>query len=193
MLAFFSFLSSLGLGSAAGLNAFLPILTIGVLARIGLIQLNAPFDIISHPLVLLIVAALAVVDFIGDKVPMVDNGLHAIGLVLSPIAGAILALAATGDAASVHPIVLGGAGLVAALGVHGARSAIRPIIAAATGGTGNPVISVVEDIGALIMSVLAVLVPILAAIVALIAGVLTFRFFAGAGKVWQNGASDHTD
>lgn len=176
--------SSLGLATAAGLNAYLPLLTIGIFARLGLIQLAAPFDLLTHPLVLLIIAALAVFDFIGDKVPAVDSALHAAGLIISPIAGAILALAAQGDVAQVHPVLVAGAGLIAAGGTHLFRSAARPVVTTATAGTANPVVSLAEDGAAVVLSVLAILMPALAAILAVILAVVLFRAFSSARRVW---------
>lgn len=176
--------TSLGLSTAAGLNAYLPLLTVGIFARLGWIQLAEPFTLITHPLVLLIVAALAVLDFVGDKVPAVDSALHAAGLIISPIAGAVLALAAQGDVASVHPVLVGAAGLIAAGGVQAARSAARPVVTAATAGTANPVVSLVEDGAALALSVLAILVPALALVLALVLGLILFRVFRRASSVW---------
>ena len=137
--------TGLGLATASGLNAYLPLLTIGIFARLGWIELAAPFDLLTNVFVLLIIAALAVLDFVGDKVPAVDSVLHAGGMVISPIAGAILALASQGDIATINPILVGAAGLIVAGGTHAARAAVRPVVTAATGGTANPVVSAVED------------------------------------------------
>lgn len=178
-------ITGLGLSTAAGLNAYLPLLTVGILARLGWISLAGPFDLLTHPLVLLIVAALAVLDFIGDKVPAVDSGLHAAGMLISPIAGLVLALAANSDVASVHPVVVAVAGLVAAGATHAARSAVRPAVTAATAGTGNPVVSLAEDGASLLLSLLAVLVPVLAIILAGVLALIVFRFFKGALGVWK--------
>jgi hypothetical protein len=177
--------TGLGLSTAAGLNAFLPLLTIGILARFGLIGLAAPFDLLTHPLVLLVVAALAVLDFVGDKVPAVDSALHAAGIIIAPIAGAILALAAQGDVATIHPAVVAIAGVVAAGGAHLARTAVRPVVTTATAGTGNPVISLAEDGTALLLSVLAIVAPALAVILAAILAVVLVRVFRRAMGVWK--------
>lgn len=176
--------TSLGLSTAAGLNAYLPLLTVGIFARLGWIQLAEPFGLITHPLVLLIIAALAVLDFIGDKLPAVDSALHAAGLIISPIAGAILALAAQGDVASVNPLLVGAAGLIAAGGVHAARAAARPVVTAATAGTGNPVISLAEDGAAVMLSMLAILVPALAIVLIVVLAFVLYRVFRRASTVW---------
>jgi hypothetical protein len=185
MEAIIALATGLGLATASGLNAYLPLLTIGIFARLGWIELAAPFDLLTNVFVLLIIAALAVLDFVGDKVPAVDSALHAAGLVIAPIAGAILALASQGDVATINPVLVAAAGLVAAGGTHLARASVRPAVTAATAGTGNTVVSAVEDGAALTLSVLAILVPVLAIILVGVLAVIGFRFFAGATKVWR--------
>ena len=177
--------TGLGLATASGLNAYLPLLTIGIFARMGWIELAEPFGFLTNIFVLLIIAALATLDFVGDKVPAVDSGLHAAGLIISPIAGAILALASQGDVASVSPVLVGVAGLLVAGGAHAARATVRPVVTAATGGTGNAVVSAVEDGASLGLSVLAILVPIVAVIVAIVAAVAVFFGFRKAASVWR--------
>lgn len=177
--------TGLGLATASGLNAYLPLLTIGVFARLGWIELASPFDMLSNVFVLLIIAALAVLDFAGDKLPAVDSVLHAAGLIISPIAGMILALASQGEVAQISPVLVAIAGVVAAGGTHVARAAARPVVTTATAGTGNVVVSAVEDGAALALSLLALLVPVLAVILIVILAVIAFRFFGRAVAVWR--------
>ncbi len=177
--------SSLGLATATGLNAYLPLLTVSVLSRLGLIQLSEPFDLLSHPITMVVLAILALIDFIGDKVPAVDSVLHIIGLVISPIAGAIVALATATDAVSIHPAVVAVAAIIVATGTQSARTSIRPAVTAATGGTANPFVSFLEDALSFVLSLLAIFLPILALIIALILGFVAFRFIRGAVRVWR--------
>ena len=185
MEGFFALATGLGLATASGLNAYLPLLTIGVFARMGWIQLAEPFGFLTNIFVLLIIAALAALNFVGDKVPVADSVLHAGGLVISPIAGAILALASQGELATVSPLLVGLAGIVAAGGTHVARSAIRPIVTAATGGTGNAVLSVIEDGVAFVLSFLAILLPVVALVIVVVLAFVIFRAYRHAAKVWQ--------
>jgi hypothetical protein len=53
------------------------------------------------------------------------------------------------------------AGVLIALTVHGIKAAARPVINATTAGVGAPVASTAEDVGSIVMSLLAILVPIL--------------------------------
>jgi hypothetical protein len=178
-----SMLTGLGLATAAGLNPYFPLIIVGLFARLGWMPLEGPFVALGHPLVLLIIAALAVVDFIGDKVPAVDSMLHTVGLAIAPIAGAILFLSQAGIGA-IDPLLAGIAGLIVAGGTHAARSAVRPAVTAATVGTGNPVISLVEDVTSAILAVLAIFLPVLAIVLIALLAVAMVQFFRKAMGVW---------
>ncbi len=177
--------SSLGLATATGLNAYLPLLTVSVLSRLGLIQLSEPFDLLAHPITMIVLVALAIIDFIGDKVPAVDSVLHIIGLVISPIAGAIVALAAAQDIVAIHPAVVAVAAIIAAAGTQSARASIRPAVTAATGGTANSFLSFFEDALSFVLSLLAIFLPILGLIIALVLAFVAYRFVRGAVRVWR--------
>ncbi len=168
---------ALGLSAASGLNAYIPLLVIGLLARFtNLIHLHEPYDVLTHALVLVALAALAALDFIGDKVPAVDHVLHLLGLVVHPVAGALLFLAANSDTATVNPVLAAVCGLALAGGVHAARATARPFATATTAGLANPLVSFAEDVVALVLSVLAVVVPVVAALLVLLLAVALVRF-----------------
>ena len=176
MNAISSLFSAFGLSTAAGLNAYIPLLVVGVLGRYapGLVQLNAPFDILTNPWLLIVLGLIAILDFVGDKIPAIDHGLHAIGVVVNPIAGALVALAANSDAGAVNPVLAAVCGLLLAGGAHAARATARPIATATTAGIGNPVLSFMEDITSLVLSVLALLLPALAFLLVLVLAILVF-------------------
>jgi hypothetical protein len=119
---------------------------------------------------------LAALDFIGDKIPAVDHALHVAGMVIHPVAGAILFMAANSSTGSVHPVLSAICGLALAGGAHGVRAAVRPAATATTAGIANPVVSFVEDVLSLIVAVLAVVLPILAAALILAFVILLVRF-----------------
>src|ERR1044072_5815079 len=111
MNAIVSIFSAFGLSTATGLNAYLPPLTARLLARYTiLILLSGPYELLSNPWVLLAIAVLALLDFIGDKIPAVDHTLHAVGMIVAPVAGAILFMATNSSAGSVSPLLAAIAG-----------------------------------------------------------------------------------
>jgi hypothetical protein len=173
-----SLLSAFGLSTAAGLNAYLPLLVVGLLGRYsGLIHLNDPFSALTNPAVLLVIAVLALLDFIGDKIPAVDHGLHAAGLIIAPIAGAILFMAANSSTGSVSPVLAAICGVLVAGATHSVRASARPLATVTTAGVANPVISFFEDVTSVVLSVLAVIVPVLAFLLVLLFAVLMVMLF----------------
>jgi hypothetical protein len=168
------YFTALGLSTAAGLNAYIPILSVGLLSRYtDLIDLPAPWDALSDPIVLGIVGVVGIADFIGDKVPVVDHVLHAIGLAVAPVVGGLLALASA-SAFDLDPGVAAGLGISAALVTHAGRAAARPLSTAATGGGGNPVVSFAEDGISGVLSVTAVFWPVVTAVLTVIVLVAVF-------------------
>ncbi|GHF52490.1 hypothetical protein HNQ07_003176 [Deinococcus metalli] len=173
-------LSSLGLSGAAGLNAYIPLLLVGLLSRAGVMHLSAPFDLLMNPWVLLGVAVLGALDFVGDKIPGVDHALHVVGGVVNAAAGAVL-FASHAGVADVPPSLALVLGVIVAGGVHGARTAVRPVATATTAGLGNPVVSTVEDGTSLLMSVLAVFAPVLAVLLLAVIAVVGYRLWSRLG------------
>lgn len=167
-------LTALGLAGAAGLNAYVPLLVVGVLGRAEIITVPAPYDGITSNLALVVIGALFAVEFLADKVPGVDSVNDVVQTVVRPLAGALLAAGSIGIGTDVPPWVGVVAGVVTAGGVHAAKAAARPLINVATGGAGGPVVSVVEDIVSVVGSILALLAPVLL-LVLVLAGVLLLR------------------
>ena len=175
-------MTALGLSTAAGLNAYLPLLIVGGLDRwTDLIALDAPYDTLAEPGVMVAIAVIAAVDFVGDKVPAIDSALHAVGVVVAPVAGALVALAATGNEA-VQPAFALVLGVAAAGATQTARSIVRPASTAFTGGAGNPVLSLGEDAVSTVLAFSAVIVPVIAfVLVVLLFGLL----YWGVRRVWR--------
>jgi hypothetical protein len=154
--------TAFGLSSSAGLNAYLPLLIVALTARFtSLINLQPPFDWLTNPWVIGLLAVLLLIEIFADKVPLVDHANDVIQTVVRPAAGAILFAANANVITDVHPALALGAGLLLAGGVHTAKATVRPVVTATTGGLGNPVVSTIEDIVALVVSVMAILLPIL--------------------------------
>lgn len=167
-------LTGLGLSGAAGLNAWLPAFAGALLTRLGVVELGEPFDELSKTPALVVLGVLTVADFVGDKIPAVDHVLHSAGTVIAPISGTILFTGET-DASLIVSLLAGGS---TAGAVHAARSAVRPLSTVTTGGIGNPVLSLLEDLGSALLTLFAFVVPVLAvlAVVAvLVLGLVLWR------------------
>ena len=158
--------AAFGLATSAGLNTTVPLLIVGLLGRAGLLGLATPYDALASDLALGGLAVLAVLEFVGDKVPAWDTVAQAVQWPLAATAGAILFASQTATISWVSPEVAIFVGLLTAGTVHAARAAVRPLVSASTLGLGNGAISLAEDAGALTLAVASLLTPALAAILA---------------------------
>ena len=171
--AFSGIAGAIGLSTSAGLNAYLPLLVVGLTARYtNLIKLNGPWDVLTNGWVIAVLAVLLLIEMTVDKIPAVDtlnDGIQTIG---HPLAGAILFAAGSGVAGELHPVLAFIAGLLIAGGVHAAKTVARPVVTVASGGLGNWLVSLLEDVLSFIITVMAILVPLL--VLLLIAAVILF-------------------
>ena len=158
-------LSAFGLSAATGLNAYLPLLIVGVVARFtDWITLKAPWNTLENTWVLVAVAILLLIETVVDKIPAVDTINDVIQTFIRPAAGAILFAAGSNIISDISPVAAMICGLLVAGSVHAAKATTRPIITAGTAGTGNPIISTVEDVVSGVSAFVAIVLPVLAAI-----------------------------
>ncbi|WP_294178982.1 DUF4126 domain-containing protein [uncultured Schumannella sp.] len=182
------FLTGTGLAAAAGLNAYIPMLVLGLSSRLfDVVNLPAGWAWLENEWVLGILAVLLLLEIVADKIPAVDTINDWIQTVVRPASGGIVFGSGTAaETATVTdpaaffasnqwvPIVIG---IVLALTVHAGKMAARPIANAATAGVAAPVLSTVEDLSALVLSALAIVLPVLviAGLASLIVGFVLLR------------------
>ncbi len=168
-------LTGSGLAVAAGLNAYIPLLVLGLAGRfLDFVQLPASWSWLSNEWVLVILAVLLVIELIADKIPAVDSINDWIQTIVRPAAGGIAfgtgaasGTAVVSDPATFFtsyawvPIVIG---ILLALATHVTKMVSRPALNAVTVGFAAPVVSTLEDIGSVILSFLAILAPVLVVI-----------------------------
>lgn len=150
------------IAAACGLRAFLPLLLVGLAARTGVITLGDPVSWLSQDLTLWTLGVAAVVEIVGDKVPVLDHALDAIGLAVRPVAGGLGAYAALAQWPAPLPLVFALAAGSGALGVQALKAKTRVGSTLLTAGAGNPILSFAEDVGAFGLTALAIAVPALA-------------------------------
>jgi hypothetical protein len=160
--ALLSIFTAFGLSSSAGLNAYLPLLVVALLARFtDLVTLNPPWDALESWWVIGLLVVLLIIEMLVDKVPAVDSVNDVIQTLIRPVAGAVLFAASAGIIGDTHPVLALICGLLVAGGVHAAKATARPVVTSTTGGLLNPVVSVLEDVLSFVMAVMSILVPIL--------------------------------
>lgn len=168
-------LAGLGLAVPAGLNAYIPLLTVAIAERLGWIHLDEPFAALGEWWAIALIAVLLVIEMVADKVPAVDTVNDVVQTVVRPAAGGLLFAAANAGDGYVNPVIYIVAGVLVAGGVHAAKSVARPVANTATGGVAAPVLSTVEDVVAVALSVMAIVVPVLAGVAAIVIVILLVR------------------
>ena len=169
-------MTGFGLATAAGLNAYIPMLLMGLLARFtSLVSLPHGWTWLENGWVMGIVAVLLAVEIVADKIPALDSINDMVQTFVRPTAGGIVfgsgtaaQTAAVSDPAEFArtgqwvPVAIG---VVTALVVHLTKTAVRPAANAATAGIAAPVLSTIEDFTSVSLSFIAILIPALVLVV----------------------------
>jgi hypothetical protein len=175
----FGIFSAFGLSASAGLNAYIPLLVVALLARFtNLMKLQQPWDALASWWIIGLLVVLSLIEFFADKAPAVNHINDIIQSLIRPTAGAIVFAASANVLTEVSPILSLACGLLVAGSVHAVKSAmIRPAVTATTAGAGNVPISMLEDVISTVVSVLSVLAPILVVVflIILIAWIISNR------------------
>jgi hypothetical protein len=169
-------LTGTGLAVAAGLNAYIPLLLVGLAGRfLDAVVLPDAWAWLATDWVLGGLAVLLVIELVADKVPVVDTINDVLQSIVRPAAGGIVF--GSGSAAQTFAVTEPGeplasqqwvpivVGAVIALLVHLAKMAARPAANALTAGAAAPALSLAEDLGALLLSALALVLPLLVVVV----------------------------
>jgi hypothetical protein len=182
-------LTGTGLAVAAGLNAYIPLLVLGLGGRLlDFVELPAAWAWLENEWVLGIIGVLLVIEIVADKIPVVDTVNDWLQTVVRPASGGIAFGTGSGSATALVddpatfftsnawvPVAIG---VLLALGTHVTKMAARPAANAVTLGAAAPVVSTLEDVSSVVLSLLAILLPVLVlvAIAGIVAGfVALFR------------------
>jgi len=112
----------------AGFRLYAVVLALGLLGWFGALELPASLQMLSHPLVMGISGLLALAEFIGDKIPLIDSLSDSIHTFIRIAAGAALAAAFFGDSAAALQASAALLGGTFAAGSHIAKSGSRALI-----------------------------------------------------------------
>src|SRR5215216_4366778 len=160
-----SFITTLALamGSAwvSGINLYAATATLGLLGRYAHLPLPGEMNALTNWWVIGVGLALYVIEFVADKVPLVDSVWDAVHTFIRVPAGAALAAAAFGNfdpGLQIIAFLLGG-GL--ALSSHGTKATARAAINTSPEPFSNIAVSLVEDVIAIGSTLLAAYYPVL--------------------------------
>jgi hypothetical protein len=151
------------LSGAAGIRSSLAMLAVSLSVHSGYLHPDPALDWVGSWWLILLSGTGALVEFFGDKVPLLDHGLHAVHLLLAPLVGAITGMTGVhGD--PTFDILMGVLGGGNALFMHSARTTLRAVSSVTTAGIGNPVLSIIEDVTAAALILVAILAPVATAL-----------------------------
>lgn len=177
------FLTGAGLALSAGLNAYVPLLIVGLTSRFtDLLDLPEAWVWLANDWVLIILGVLLIIELIADKIPVVDHVNDLLQSVVRPVAGGLafgsgsasetVAVADPAEFFASNQWVPIAVGVVLALTVHVGKAAARTSVNAATLGVATPLVSTTEDVGSVGLSFAAIIVPVIVvlALIAVAAG-----------------------
>lgn len=157
--------SGIALSAACGFRVFVPLLVMSAAARFDLVSFGEGFDWIGTSTALTAFAIAAILEVFAYFIPWFDNLLDTISTPLSVVAGAVVMASFVSD---MDPLLKWTMILVAGGGVagfvQGSTATTRAVSTTTTGGLANPILSIGELGGSLILSIIALLVPVVGVI-----------------------------
>ncbi len=170
----------LGASVASGLRLYATVAVLGFLGRTGAVTLPGGLVMLTHPWVIVVAASLYLVEFLADKIPIVDSVWDLVHTFIRVPAASLLAWAAlAGTDVPEHwrviaTLVCGGV----ALSAHGLKSSTRAVINTSPEPVTNWIASLAEDGLTALLIFLAVKYPVAAACVAAAVVVLAILLVA---------------
>lgn len=90
----------LGLALASGLNAYLPLLAYAIAARfLHIASVNPQFAFLTSNAGIALLVILTIINFLAEKVPLLDHAWNAAHTFIRPLAGILVVLASSNQAA----------------------------------------------------------------------------------------------
>ncbi len=117
-----------GLAWASGLRLYLTLFLIGLLVRFQVVVLPPAFDVLGNPWVLTASGIMLAAEFLADKIPGFDSAWDGVHTFIRIPAGAILAVAAIGDADAALVAVAAILGGAIASSAHVTKAGTRALI-----------------------------------------------------------------
>jgi hypothetical protein len=159
----FSVLLGIGLAAACGFRVFVPFLIVGAAARTGHLTLGSSFAWMSGAPALIVLSVATLLEVGAYYVPWLDHALDVLATPAAVVAGMVMtASVVTG----LDPMTKWTLALIAGGGIAGTVQALtvgtRKVSLLTTGGLGNPLVSTLELLGSIALTLLAITLPLLA-------------------------------
>lgn len=138
-----------GLGWASGLRLYATVFVVGLVGRMGWIVLPEGLRLLEHPWVLGAAGLLLLVEFLADKIPLLDSAWDTLHTFIRIPAGAALAAMVFGGQGVEWQTAMALLGGTLAAGTHLTKAGTRAIINASPEPFSNIAASATEDVVAL--------------------------------------------
>lgn len=117
-----------GMAWGSGLRLYAVLFAAGILGRFGYVELPSALQVLQHPWVLIAAGAMLVIEFLVDKIPVIDSVWDALHSFIRIPAGAVLAAGALGSHDPVIMTVAAILGGTLAAGTQAAKTGSRALI-----------------------------------------------------------------
>ena len=177
-----------GLAAAAGFRVFIPLLLLGIAARMHVLNLNEGFAWLGSVPAIGAFAIATVVEIGAYYIPAIDNFLDFLTAPLAVVSGVLAAAAVITDMPPLlrwFLVIVAGGGTAGV--VQGLTSIVRLKSTVFTAGLGNFVIATLEWIGSLIASMIAILAPLIAMATT---GIFLIVVFVAGNRLKNSGTND---
>jgi uncharacterized membrane protein len=134
-----------GAATTSGMKLYGTILTLGLLQRFHWVELPVEWQIFGRTWVLVLAGLLCAVEFIADKIPVVDSVWDGIHTFIRVPAGAVLMASAFADVGPVARLSAGLLGGGLALTTHSAKATARLAANTSPEPFSNGILSLLED------------------------------------------------
>lgn len=166
----------LGLAAACGLRVFVPLTLLSLAAASGRVPVASGWEWIGALPTVVAFATAMVLEVVAYMIPWLDHALDALATPVALVAGMVASAAVVVDLPPLikWAVVLIGGGGFAGL-MQGATVVTRVKSSALTAGVANPVVAILELIGAIVVSIATLLAPVVAIVVIILTMIYLFR------------------
>jgi Domain of unknown function (DUF4126) len=171
---------------SAGLNVYATVGMLGILAHAGTLTLPPALHPVENWYVIAVCAALFLVEFVGDKIPVFDllwNAFHT--FVRIPVA-ALLAYGATAQLPPWEQLLATFLGALIAFAAHGGKIAARAAVTHSPEPISNIVLSLGEDAAVVFLTWFATLHPYASAAIVVLALILIVFMIRVVARAMRN-------
>lgn len=174
----FAILVGVGLSISAGFRVFTPMLLASIAAKLEWLPLATGFEWLGSNVAFVALALATILEIISYYVPMFDNLIRGLATPLAAVAGTLMTVAVIGTENAeflswgLAFVTGGGAATVTSL----TNTAVRGTTTVTTAGVANPVVSLIEDVSAVVLPIVTIIAPIVVIVLIVVVAWLFMKF-----------------